>query len=228
MLGDPNYRARLRAAYDPQKFMIVGGDLDRFVVLSVAGSAEYKDIEGQLLGAAAKERGLETIDLFAEVLLGSNGAAIFRSPNATATDASVLRETFMHSHVIPGGSDGGAHLKIFCGGHWGTDFLVNLVRDRAIVSLEEAHHKMSGLPMQVLGIKDRGTIQEGMAADLLVYDIDRLYSDTSAYNHAFDLPDGDWRKQARAGGYDLICVNGKVTFRGGEYTGEAPGVVVSQ
>lgn len=228
MLGDSNYRARLRAAYDPQKFMIVGGDLDRFVVLSVAGSAEYKDIEGQLLGAAAKERGLETIDLFAEVLLGSNGAAIFRSPNATATDASVLRETFMHSHVIPGGSDGGAHLKIFCGGHWGTDFLVNLVRDRAIVSLEAAHHKMSGLPMQVLGIKDRGTIQEGMAADLLVYDIDRLYSDTSAYNHAFDLPDGDWRKQARAGGYDLICVNGKVTFRGGEYTGESPGVVVSQ
>jgi N-acyl-D-amino-acid deacylase len=227
MLRDPAYRTRLRAAYDPQKFMIVGGDLDRFVVISVAQSGEHKDVEGQLLGKAAKERGLETIDLFAEIILGSNGDAIFRSPNATATDSTILRDTFTHGRMIPGGSDGGAHLKIFCGGHWGTDFLVNLVRDQAIVSLEEAHHKMSGLPMQVFGIKDRGTIREGMAADLLVYDLDRLYSDTSSYLHAFDLPDSDWRKQARAGGYELICVNGKVTFRGGQYTGESPGLVVS-
>ena len=228
LLRDDNYRARLREAYDPQKFIIVGGDLDKFVVISVGESEDHKALEGQILAKAAKEGGLETIDLFAEILLSSKGAAIFRSPNATATDPAILHEMFTHEHVIPGGSDGGAHLKIFCGGHWGTDFLVNLVRDNQIVSLEEAHHKMSGLPMSVFGIKDRGTIQEGMAADLLVYDLGRLYSDTSSYKHAFDLPDGDWRKQAKAGGYDLILVNGEVTFRSGQYTGTSPGVVVSQ
>lgn len=228
LLRDERYRARLREAYDPQKFMIVGGDLDKFIVISAGESNEYKEVEGQLLSKAAKQRGLETIDLFAEILLASNGEAIFRSPNATATDAEILREMFTHDHVIPGGSDGGAHLKIFCGGHWGTDFLVNLVRDRAIVSLEEAHHKMSGLPMSVFGIPDRGTLERGMAADILVYDLEKLYSDTSSYNHAFDLPGGDWRKQARAGGYELILVNGKATFRAGQHTGETPGVVVSQ
>ena len=228
LLEDPSYRARLREAYDPQKFMIVGGDLDRFVVISVGESREHKDTEGQVLGKAAKERGLETIDLFAEILLSSSGTAVFRSPNATATDPAILRELFTHAALIPGGSDGGAHLKIFSAGHWGTDFLVNLVRDLKIVTLEEAHHKMSGLPMKVFGVGDRGTIQKGMAADLLVYDLHKLYSDTSAYGRAFDLPDGDWRKQSQAGGYDLICVNGQVTFRGGKYTGESPGVVVSQ
>ena len=227
LLRDDEYRARLREAYDPQKFLIVGGDLDKFIVISVGDSQEHKSVEGKLLGKAAKKSGLETIDLFAEILLSSNGAAIFRSPNATATDPDILHELFTHKHVIPGGSDGGAHLKIFSGGHWGTDFLVNLVRDNKIVSLEEAHHKMSGLPMSVFGIKDRGTIRKGMAADLLVYDLEKLYSDTSSYNHAFDLPDGDWRKQAQAGGYDLILVNGEVTFRSGEHTGANPGVVVS-
>lgn len=227
LLRDENYRARLREAYDPQKFIIVGGDLDRFVVISVAKSVEYESLEGRLLSDAAKERGLETIDLFADILLSSNGEAIFRSPNATATHSDILRELFTHDNVIPGGSDGGAHLKIFCGGHWGTDFLVNLVRENSIVSLEEAHHKMSGLPMSVFGIEDRGTIQKGMAADLLVYDLERLYSDTSSYNHAYDLPDGDWRKQAKAGGYDLIIVNGQITFREGEHTGASPGRVVS-
>jgi N-acyl-D-aspartate/D-glutamate deacylase len=227
LLRDPNYRARLREAYDPAKFIIVGGDLDNFVALSVADSSEHKEVEGQLLSVAAKKLGIETIDLFADLILSSDGEAIFKSPSATATDATILRDTFTHDGVIPGGSDGGAHLKIFSGAHWGTDFLVNLVRDREIVSLEEAHHKMSGLPMKVFGIKDRGTLQKGMAADLVVYDIDQLYADTTAYNHAFDLPDGDWRKQPRAGGYALICVNGKVTFRAGEHTGECPGVLVS-
>jgi len=66
-----------------------------------------------------------------------------------------------------------------------------------------------------------------MAADLVVYDLERLYSDTDAYKHAFDLPDGDWRKQARAGGYELICVNGEVTFRNGQFTEACPGEVVS-
>ena len=228
LLRDPGYRARLRVAYDPQKFMIVGGDLDRFVVISVGESREYKDLEGQLLGKVTKERGLKTIDLFADIILSSNGAAIFRSPNATATDPAILRELFMHERVIPGGSDGGAHLKIFCGGHWATDFLVDIVRERKLLSLEEMHHKMSGLPMKVYGVKDRGTLEKGKAADLIVYDLARLYVDTSSYQHVRDLPDGDWRKQPRAGGYELICVNGKVTFRGGKHTGETPGRVVSQ
>src|SRR6185503_6758268 len=187
LLRDEKYRARLRVAYDPQKFMIVGGDLDRFVVISVGESKEFKDLEGQLLGKVTQERGLKTIDLFADIILSSQGAAIFRSPNATATNPEILRELFTHERVIPGGSDGGAHLKIFSGGHWATDFLVDIVRERKILSLEQMHHKMSGLPMKVYGVKDRGTLEKGKAADLLVYGLDRLYVDPSSYQHARDL-----------------------------------------
>tara|TARA_R110002072_G_scaffold36301_2_gene106965 strand:+ start:4310 stop:6019 length:1710 start_codon:yes stop_codon:yes gene_type:complete len=228
LLRDPVFRQRLRDAYDPIKFIAVGADLDRFVAVSVADSAEHKDVEGRILGEVAKETGMNIVDLFAELLLSSNGAAVLRSPFATASNPTILREIFMHERMIPGGSDGGAHLKIFSAGHWGTDFLVNLVRDQEIITLEEAHQKMSGLPMEVFGIADRGTIKEGMAADILVYDLDKLYSDTDAFRRAYDLPDNDWRKQVRAGGYDLVCVNGAITFRDGEHTGECPGKVVSQ
>jgi len=140
----------------------------------------------------------------------------------------LVRGLVNHERVIPGGSDGGAHLKIFSGDHYVTDFLVDLVRERRIVSLEEAHYKLSGAPKRALNIANRGTIAVGAAADLIVYDLDELFCDTEQYDRAFDLPDGDWRTQPRAGGYGVICVNGKITFRSGKHTGECPGRVAAQ
>ena len=226
LLKDKGFRDRLRAAYDPSKFIIVGGDLDNFVAISVGNSAEHKALEGQQLGTAARQMGIEVVDLFADIILHSHGEAIFKSACPTANDATIIRDLFTHKRVIPGGSDGGAHLKIFSGDHYATDFLVDLVRDRQVVSLEEAHYKLSGAPKEALGISDRGTIAIGMAADVIVYDLDVLYCDTTQYNRAFDLPDGDWRTQPNAGGYGVICVNGKITFRAGKHTGECPGAVV--
>jgi N-acyl-D-aspartate/D-glutamate deacylase len=228
LLRDEDYRKRLREAYNPANFLIVGGDLERFVPLSVGGSAEHQDIEGKLLGESAKARGMNVVDLFADIILHSNGTALFKSACPMAKDPGIINELFNHRKVIPGGSDGGAHLKIFSGDHYATDFLVDLVRERKIVSLEEAHYKLSGAPKEALRIANRGTIAVGAAADIIVYDLDTLFCDTEQYGRAFDLPDGDWRTQPKAGGYDVICVNGKITFRAGQHTGECPGTVAAQ
>ena len=77
-------------------------------------------------------------------------------------------------YTIPGVSDGGAHTKFFTGGAYTTDFLGWLVRDEQRVTLEEAHYRLSALPAHAAGFRDRGVLREGMAADVVVYDLKRL------------------------------------------------------
>jgi N-acyl-D-aspartate/D-glutamate deacylase len=71
------------------------------------------------------------------------------------------------------------------------------------------------------GFKDRGTLREGMAADIVIYDFDKLQ--TLPEEVAYDLPAGEWRRVQRAEGYRHIMVNGNETFEDGKCTGATPG-----
>jgi N-acyl-D-aspartate/D-glutamate deacylase len=127
-------------------------------------------------------------------------------------------------YTIPGVSDGGAHTKFFNGGSWTTDFLRWLVRDEAKITLEEAHYRMSALAAHAAGFKDRGTLREGQAADVVVYDMEELDIEPHWIGEVVhDFPGGEWRRVQRAKGYKDIIVNGQVTFEDGVCTGATPG-----
>jgi len=99
-----------------------------------------------------------------------------------------------------------------------------LVRDEGLVSLEEAHYRLSNLPAQAAGFVDRGVLEVGAAADVVVYDLNDLAIDPpwiGSIEH--DLPAGEWRRVQKAIGYDWIIVNGEITFHQGECTGATPG-----
>jgi len=98
----------------------------------------------------------------------------FRSPLVAATQRRLHAEMLLSGHVVPGISDGGAHTKYFVGGTYTTDLLTWLVRDTATLTLEQAHHVLSGAARRIAGIKDRGTLTEGAPADVVVYDLDNL------------------------------------------------------
>jgi len=93
-----------------------------------------------------------------------------------------------------------------------------------VLSLEEAHFRMSGLPAWAAAIKDRGTLREGMAADMMVYDLAKLKILPSEILN--DLPLGDWRRVQRADGYRWILVNGQIIFADGKCTNALPGRVL--
>ena len=80
---------------------------------------------------------------------------------------------------------------------------------------------MSALPAYCAGFNQRGTISEGYAADIVVYDYDRL--GIAPVEIARDLPGGEWRRVQRPQGYRYIMVNGDVTFVDGQTTGRCPG-----
>jgi len=84
------------------------------------------------------------------------------------------------------------------------------VRAEGMLSLEEAHWRLSALPAMVAGFTDRGQLKVGAPADIVVYDYKNLAIAPSEIVH--DLPGGEWRRIQRAEGYRYILVNGQVTI----------------
>ncbi len=83
------------------------------------------------------------------------------------------------------------------------------------LTLEAAIHKASGLPAEIMQISDRGIIKPGMKADLILFDPARVHEETS-----FVSP------HEKATGFDMVMVNGVITYANNAVTGARPGVVL--
>jgi N-acyl-D-amino-acid deacylase len=158
-----------------------------------------------------------------EIAIADELRTVFDAP-PPHTRLDLLKEIVNYPYTIPGLSDGGAHTKFFCGGRYPTEFLTSFTRDQGMLSLEEAHWKLSAWPAICAGISDRGVLREGYAADIVMYDYDRLGIEPRAVVH--DLPGDEWRRVQRARGYRYIMVNGEVTLVDGQPTKLTPGLLL--
>jgi N-acyl-D-amino-acid deacylase len=86
------------------------------------------------------------------------------------------------------------------------------VRNQKIISLEDAIRKMTSLPAQTFNLRDRGQIREGMAADLVIFDENKI-----ADKATFDQP------HQYAEGFQAVIVNGEIVFDGQKMTGKMSG-----
>lgn len=89
------------------------------------------------------------------------------------------------------------------------------VRDQHVLTLEDAVRKMSGLPAQILGLRDRGLLREGFAADIAIFDPAKV-----AETNSFE------KTKSYATGVPYVVVNGTVVVDGGEVTAARPGKAV--
>ena len=170
----------------------------------------------QIAGAERKH----VIDAMLDLTVADELKTEWRTPSLNHTP-EYAREVMNSPYTIGGVSDGGAHMKFLTAGIWPTDLLTWMVRDNQILTLEDAHYRLSGLAAWAAGFRDRGLLREGMAGDLVVYDLDKLAIGPVEVLH--DLPCGEWRRVQRAEGYRWIMVNGQVTFEDGACTGVTPG-----
>ncbi len=202
----------------------VGGPIPRLIVQTANNQAELEPYVGKSLGQIAEEEGKDPIDVMLDLSVAGDLNVEFLGPdrgfNAEHT-AEMINASYF---TVPGASDGGAHTKFFTGGAFTTDFLRWLVRDEQLVSLEEAHYRLSALPAHAAGFHDRGVLREGAAADVVVYNLDELDIEPNWIGEiVHDFPGNEWRRIQRAKGYHAILVNGVQTFEDGECTGETPG-----
>lgn len=183
--------------------------------------AKNKSLKGRTIGELAKEQGKHPIDTLLDLSVEEDLKTTFAMQGFINNDEEALTTIIKHPLCLIGASDGGAHTKFLTLGRYPTHFLAHWVRDKQIMTLEEAHWRLSAMLGWAIGIRDRGWLREGMPADIVVYELEKLA--VRPMETIRDLPDGDWRRVQKADGYNYLIVNGQVTFEDGKCTGALPG-----
>ncbi|ONH61653.1 aminoacylase [Frankia sp. CcI49] len=225
-LADPVRRAAMKEVHEQRGGLFGAGypldDIKVHWISSDVTRARYlKDTyEGYTIGEIATREGKHPIDAMLDVAVAGELRVGFATP-LLETPPESMREIANAPVALPGVSDGGAHTKFVTTARYPSELLGLWVREHGIMSLEQAHWRLSAYPAAAAGLKGRGFLAEGAPADVIVYDPQTV--DSLPAERVWDYPAGEWRLIQKAVGYDRIIVNGKTTFVDGECTQETPG-----
>ncbi len=118
-----------------------------------------------------------------------------------------------------------AHVDQLCDAGYCTDLIGTFVRDKQVLSLERAIQRITSEPANFFGIKDRGRLAMGLAADLVLFDYDKIAS-SERPEILHDLPGGGRRLVVRAHGINYTIVNGEILYDNEKHTGRLSGRVL--
>ena len=174
----------------------------------------------------AAERGTAPFDTLLDIVLADDLRTVLWPNTDDGEDRTwALRAAIWSDpRAMVGGSDAGAHLDRMCGSNYPTAFLGDCLRGRKLIPVEEAVHMMTSQPAQLFGLRERGLVEEGYAADLFVFDPETVASEPARLVH--DLPGGTARLYAGSHGVVRVLVNGVETVRDGAPTGALPGTLL--
>jgi N-acyl-D-aspartate/D-glutamate deacylase len=228
-LADADKRAELRTAA-VQRQRRRPGVLGRYVqwdkiVVSKVAHERNRALQGRKLAEIGEAQGKHAADVMLDLALDERLETEFqlqtRSPESDVELADFVRT----GHALPSQSDAGAHLNTnFCTAGESSWVLGTWVRDRGLLSLEDAIRRYTFQPARIMGLRDRGLVREGMAADLMVFDLDRIGVKEDEITR--DGPGGTPRRVQGAEGIDWVVVNGKVVLDHGRPAGAFPGKVL--
>ncbi len=159
-------------------------------------------------------------DLTLFLVLPSLTPSLGRSDEGWEARVSVWKDP----RVMLGGSDAGAHLDLMCHANYPTVILGEVVRERGLLSMEEAIEMMTDRPARHYGLRHRGRIAEGWWADLVIFNPDEVASQPTELLH--DLPGGAERLHAGSVGISHVLVSGRPVVTDGATTQERPGRVL--
>src|SRR5215470_17204262 len=199
----------------------------RFADMQITEHAPEPSLAERRLGDVAAERGIHPVDLMLDLALASDLETRFRLAILN-TDPAVVAELLVHPATMIGLSDAGAHASQLCDACAPTELLGTWVRERGVLSLEEAVRRLTSQPAEVFGITDRGRLAPGLAADVTVFDPATV--GCTPLRRVRDFPAGADRLVSDARGIRAVIVNGTVIREDGrdavDATGPLPGRVL--
>ena len=216
MCTDPAFRAAFRTELKQPR--IFTGQWEQLSVFTV-NKPELQPLLDKSLASLSRERGKDPLELFFELALNDDLDMQF-----LYEFGEVNRDMLTHPHTLVGLSDGGAHADMRCEAGYSTYLLGTLVRDKQMLSLEEAIRKLTSVPAQVFGVPLRGTVATGMIADLVVFDPESVNCGKQEPVH--DFPGGGLRYIEKSTGIVHTILNGQLLFSDGQPTGPLSGRVL--
>ena len=215
-LRDPNVRAQLIAdglAADQSSY-------DRMYLMTPEIGATYRYGTDDSMGAQARMLGISPVELYLDVLIATDGAAVINWP-VLNEDFDAIAELLASPVTIMGLADAGAHATQIMDASQPTFFLSHWVRDTGVMTVEEGVRRLTSDTANFIGYRDRGVLREGAYADVNVIDLDAMWLPIPEIVH--DFPGAAARFVQRARGIDHTIVNGAPFLDHGEPTGALAG-----
>jgi N-acyl-D-aspartate/D-glutamate deacylase len=166
---------RLAAYRDAEWRALAAADLEespmkpRWETFEVSESSRFPELQGRRVRELADERGCSPLDVMCEIAVAEDLTTRFRAYIAN-DDVAAVSHLLTHESVALGLSDAGAHIDQLCDAPLPTDLLGQWVRERGVMPLEAAVHKLTGEPAGMFGFHNRGFLREGYWADVCVFD----------------------------------------------------------
>lgn len=203
---DPAWRAAVRAEIDAKRGRLVfNGEWHKLFVVEAA-KAENRAMEGATLEALARRANRDPLDFVLDLALSEGLDTLFVAEllhNDEQAVGRILADPATHISL----SDAGAHLTFFCDAGFGLHLMGHWSRERGVLDLPQAVHRLTGQPAKLFGIRDRGLLREGYAADLMLFDPKTVARGPKRRAH--DLPAGAARLTASAVGLHGVWINGQ-------------------
>ena len=229
LLRDPKARDELRHALDnynrdPAKGTTRVPPPWTQVWIDASPSRPRETYEGRTVADLAQEKGVPASDFVLDMALADNFETQFRYRMETPEWNDAVAVAQHDPRMIIGTSDGGAHLARDDQSDWSSYFLGHWIRDEKVWSLEEGVRQITQVPATLLGFTDRGVLEVGGWADMMIFDPETIGPWREEIVH--DLPGGVGRYKAFSRGVHATIVNGQPIVLEGELTGRLPGMVV--
>ncbi len=194
------------------------------ITLHEVHSPELKRFEGMTVAEIGRAEGKDGVDAFLDLTLADDLELEFTMTSFN-NRVDRMAELLNNPAILIGLGDGGAHVDMMCDCGYPTYLLGTWVREREVLSLTEGVRRLTSDPADFFGIKDRGRLQPGLAADITVFDPKTIGSPNRG-ERRFDLPGGGKRMVMPSRGVLYTIVNGVTTYADGELVGAAAGEVL--
>jgi N-acyl-D-aspartate/D-glutamate deacylase len=227
VFADPGFRDRFRQDLrQPKPGTVFQGNWDRIIVAAPA-LAKNAGLINRDIADIARERGRDPLDLFLDLGLEEDLETGFIGRFFNAVDDGVA-PLLKHPAGVVALSDAGAHLMYLCDAGFGLYLLGHWVRERGLFDLAEGVRRLTSHQAGLYGVPDRGRIEIGAFADLLLFDPSTV--GVSPARRVNDLPGGGPRTIRDPLGIHGVFVNGTKVFDGREYCrlAKGPGQVLDR